>query len=38
VIDTRLWGQVLLAIATILTVWSMLYYFRLALAELKTSA
>jgi cardiolipin synthase (CMP-forming) len=38
VIDTRLWGQVLLAIATILTVWSMLYYFRLALAELKASA
>ena len=35
IIDTRLWGQVLLAVATILTVWSMLYYFRLALAEVK---
>jgi cardiolipin synthase (CMP-forming) len=35
VIDTRVWGTVLISIATVLTVWSMLYYFRLALSELK---
>ena len=29
-IDTRIWGQVLLIIAAVLTVWSMLYYLRKA--------
>ncbi|MDB5776227.1 MAG: pgsA [Herbaspirillum sp.] len=30
VIDTRLWGHILLIIAAVLTVWSMLYYLRKA--------
>lgn len=36
-IDTALWGQWLIWIAAVLTVWSMLYYFRLALAGMKLS-
>ncbi|MDE2047486.1 MAG: CDP-diacylglycerol--glycerol-3-phosphate 3-phosphatidyltransferase [Betaproteobacteria bacterium] len=34
-IDTRLWGFWLLLLAAVLTVWSMLYYFRLALVDLR---
>ncbi len=35
--DTAVWGQWLIWIAAVLTVWSMLYYFRLALAGMKLS-
>jgi CDP-diacylglycerol--glycerol-3-phosphate 3-phosphatidyltransferase len=34
-IDTRSWGTVLIWLAAALTVWSMLYYFRLAMSDLK---
>jgi cardiolipin synthase (CMP-forming) len=36
-INTLQWGTVLIWIATALTVWSMLYYFKLALADLKSA-
>jgi len=35
VIDTRRWGQVLILIATVLTIWSMVYYIRKALPEIR---
>jgi cardiolipin synthase (CMP-forming) len=35
VIDTRLWGTWLIWIAAILTVWSMVYYLRKALPEIR---
>jgi cardiolipin synthase (CMP-forming) len=35
-IHTLQWGMVLIWLATALTVWSMLYYFKLALTELKS--
>ena len=35
VIDTRLWGTVLLWIAAVLTIWSMVYYLRKALPEIR---
>jgi len=35
VIDTRLWGTVLLWISAILTVWSMVYYLIKALPEIR---
>ena len=35
VIDTRLWGTVLIWIAAVLTVWSMVYYLRKALPEIR---
>ncbi len=35
VVDTAWWGQGLLVVAVVLTVWSMLYYFRLAMAQLR---
>ena len=35
VIDTRLWGQALLVIAAVLTVWSMFYYLRRAWPMIK---
>jgi CDP-diacylglycerol--glycerol-3-phosphate 3-phosphatidyltransferase/cardiolipin synthase len=38
VIDTRLWGFWLIVLAAVLTVASMLYYFRLALADARGSA
>ena len=38
VIDTRIWGQWLLGIAAILTVWSMFYYLRKAWPLIKESA
>ncbi|MBH9553360.1 CDP-diacylglycerol--glycerol-3-phosphate 3-phosphatidyltransferase [Inhella gelatinilytica] len=38
VIDTHLWGMVLLVAAVILTVWSMVYYLRKALPEIRARA
>jgi CDP-diacylglycerol--glycerol-3-phosphate 3-phosphatidyltransferase len=38
VIDTRLWGSGLLWIAAVLTVWSMVYYLRKALPEIRAKA
>ena len=35
VIDTRQWGQVLILLATLLTIWSMVYYIRKALPEIR---
>ena len=34
-IDTRLWGQVLIWAAAVLTVWSMVYYLRKAIPEIR---
>ncbi|MFI4938750.1 MAG: CDP-diacylglycerol--glycerol-3-phosphate 3-phosphatidyltransferase [Burkholderiales bacterium] len=38
VVNTRLWGQWLLGIAAVLTVWSMLYYLRKAWPLIKANA
>ncbi len=38
VIDTRLWGTVLIWIAAVLTVWSMVYYLRRAIPEIRAKA
>ena len=38
VIDTGFWGQVLLVIAAVLTVWSMFYYLRKAWPLIQASA
>ena len=38
VLPTRPWGTVLLAIAVVLTVWSMVYYLRKALPEIRAKA
>jgi cardiolipin synthase len=38
IVDTRIWGQWLLGVATILTVWSMLYYLRKAWPLIKENA
>lgn len=35
VVDTRLWGTVLMYIAALLTVWSMVYYLRKAIPEIR---
>jgi cardiolipin synthase (CMP-forming) len=35
VIDTRLWGTVLIVIAAALTIWSMVYYLQKALPEIR---
>jgi cardiolipin synthase (CMP-forming) len=35
VIDTRLWGTVLMYVAALLTVWSMVYYLRKAIPEIR---
>ena len=35
VIDTRLWGQILIWAAAVLTVWSMVYYLQKALPEIR---
>lgn len=37
-IDTHLWGTVLICIAAILTIWSMIYYLRKALPEIRAKA
>ena len=33
VIDTRVWGALLIVVAAVLTVWSMVYYMQKALPE-----
>jgi len=38
VIDTRIWGTVLIWISAVLTVWSMVYYLRKALPEIRARA
>ena len=38
VIDTRLWGTWLIWIAAVLTVWSMIYYLRKAIPEIRARA
>ncbi len=38
VIDTRIWGTVLIIIASVLTIWSMVYYLKRALPEIRAKA
>jgi cardiolipin synthase len=38
VIDTHLWGSVLIWIAAVLTIWSMIYYLQRALPEIRARA
>ena len=38
VIDTRAWGTVLIWVAAVLTVWSMAYYLRKAIPEIRAKA
>ena len=38
VIDTRIWGTVLIYVAAVLTIWSMVYYLRKALPEIRAKA
>lgn len=38
VVDTRRWGTVLILVATVLTIWSMVYYLRKALPEIRAKA
>jgi CDP-diacylglycerol--glycerol-3-phosphate 3-phosphatidyltransferase len=35
VVDTRWWGQVLIWVSAVLTVWSMVYYLQKALPEIR---
>ena len=37
-IDTRLWGGVLIVAAAVLTIWSMVYYLRKAIPEIRARA
>ncbi len=37
-IDTRVWGTALILVATVLTVWSMVYYLQKALPEIRAKA
>ncbi|MFM8770367.1 MAG: CDP-diacylglycerol--glycerol-3-phosphate 3-phosphatidyltransferase [Rubrivivax sp.] len=37
-IDTRIWGTVLIHLAAVLTIWSMAYYLRKALPEIRAKA
>lgn len=37
-LDTRLWGTVLLLVAAVLTIWSMVYYLRKAIPEIRAKA
>jgi cardiolipin synthase len=37
-IDTRLWGTWLMVVAAVLTVWSMIYYLRKAIPEIRAKA
>ncbi len=37
-IDTRLWGTWLMVVAAVLTVWSMVYYLRKAIPEIRAKA
>ena len=38
VIDTRLWGTALILVASVLTIWSMVYYLQKALPEIRAKA
>jgi cardiolipin synthase (CMP-forming) len=38
VIDTKLWGTVLIWVAAVLTIWSMAYYLKKALPEIRAKA
>jgi CDP-diacylglycerol--glycerol-3-phosphate 3-phosphatidyltransferase len=38
VVDTRIWGTVLIWVAAVLTAWSMVYYLRRALPEIRAKA
>ena len=38
VIDTHIWGTVLIIISAVLTIWSMVYYLRKALPEIRAKA
>ena len=38
VVDTRWWGEWLMIVAAVLTVWSMVYYLRKALPEIRAKA
>jgi CDP-diacylglycerol--glycerol-3-phosphate 3-phosphatidyltransferase len=38
VVDTRIWGTVLILVATVLTIWSMVYYLQKALPEIRARA
>jgi cardiolipin synthase (CMP-forming) len=38
IIDTRIWGTVLMYAAAVLTIWSMVYYLRKALPEIRAKA
>ena len=37
-VDTRIWGTVLIYLAAVLTIWSMVYYLRKALPEIRAKA
>jgi cardiolipin synthase len=37
-VDTRLWGTVLIYISAVLTIWSMVYYLQKALPEIRSKA
>ena len=37
-IDTRIWGTALIVVATVLTIWSMVYYLQRALPEIRSKA
>jgi CDP-diacylglycerol--glycerol-3-phosphate 3-phosphatidyltransferase len=38
VVDTRIWGTVLIIVASVLTIWSMVYYLQRALPEIRAKA
>ena len=38
VVDTRIWGTGLIYVASILTIWSMIYYMRKAMPEIRAKA
>ena len=38
VVDTRLWGHILIWVAAVLTVWSMVYYLQKALPDIRAHA
>ena len=38
VIDTQWWGTVMLVVAAVLTIWSMIYYLRKAIPEIRAKA
>jgi len=37
-IDTHVWGTLLVLVATVLTIWSMVYYLQRALPEIRAKA